>query len=77
MKEQLITGFDYDNIVIHFYPGSRYVAKCAINIRTGNKIKLRFVMASVPAVIAWMKRTDFYKLPYKVITHYEYETGNN
>lgn len=74
-KKQLINGFDYDNIIIHFYPGSPYVASVKINVRTGSKVKLQFVMKDIPAAVAWMKRTDFYKLPCKVITHYAYETA--
>ena len=61
-----------DNIVIHFRPGFKFLPiEC--NLRAGKKIVARVARRDTESLNKWLRETDLYKLPYKVITHYEHK----
>lgn len=60
----------YDNIVIHYYPESPYIAKCSVNLKRGKKIVEKACLKDLTAVNNWLVRTEFYKLPYRIIVHW-------
>ena len=67
---------EIDNIIIHFRPGFKLLPiEC--NLRVGKKIVARVARRDLETLNKWLRETDLYKLPYKVITHYEYEMEEN
>lgn len=60
----------YDSIVIHYYPGVECIAKCAVNMKTGKKIAMRFCIRDLPAAYSWIQRHGYSSLPYRVIVHW-------
>jgi hypothetical protein len=69
MENKAHNGF-CDNIVIHSYPNTRYIAKASASFRQGEKIVYRIVMRDVDAVLAYMARQPFCTdIPYRIINH--------
>lgn len=67
---------EIDNLIIHYKPQYKFLP-IEINFRHGKKIVSRAARKDLVTLQAWLIETDLYKLPYKVITHYEYETEDN
>lgn len=59
----------FDNIIIHFYPYSDCVAKCAVNLRRGNKIVFRLILKDLVSVNNWLFRMGYENKPHKLIIH--------
>ena len=57
-----------DNIVIHEWKNSPYVAKATFSFRQGKKIILSGCMKDIQAVLAWRDRC-FPEIPCKIIHH--------
>lgn len=57
-----------DNAVLHYYPGSPYLARCSVSIRVGKKIVLQVVLRDTIAAKNWLKRV-YPGMPYRVIVH--------
>lgn len=57
-----------DNAVLHYYPGSPYLARCSVSIRAGKKIVLQAVLRDTRAAREWLKRS-YPDMPYRVIVH--------
>lgn len=57
-----------DNAVLHYYPGSPYLARCSVSIRAGKKIVLRAVLRDVSAAREWLERI-YPGIPKRVIIH--------
>lgn len=57
-----------DNAVIHLFPASPYVVKACLNLRDGNRIKLRFPLKDEQAANEYLN-SRFADLPRRTITH--------
>ncbi len=57
-----------DNAVLHAFPHSPWIAKCAVNVRQGKKIVLRAVLRDEKAARAWLARV-FPDINCKLIIH--------
>jgi hypothetical protein len=57
-----------DNAVIHFYPRSPYIARAAVNIREGERIRGRFILRDVSAARDFLRRV-YPAIPSRVIVH--------
>lgn len=44
----------FDNVVIHYMPGSPLIAKCLVNLKRGKKIVNRFVIKDPAAAYNWI-----------------------
>ena len=58
----------FDNAVIHCYPGSPYIAKCAVNFRKGDKIVMRIVMKDRCAAVNYIVSHKML-IPFKTRVH--------
>ena len=59
----------FDNVIIHYYPYSKYIAKCAVNMRNGKKIVCRVIMKDLVSVNNWMFARGYQDMPHKLIIH--------
>lgn len=51
----------FDNVIIHYYPETEYIAKCSVHLRNGNKIVLRAVLKDPNAACNWLMSRGYYK----------------
>ena len=59
-----------DNIVIHCYPNSPYIAKAQANFRMGHRIVWGIVMRDLDAIMNYMQKHSFCDgIQYKIINH--------
>lgn len=59
----------FDNVIIHYYPEIDCIAKCAVNLRMGNKIVFRLALKDLVAVNSWLARMGYENKPHKLIIH--------
>lgn len=59
----------FDNVIIHYWPGSPCIAKCAVNLRQGNKIVFRLALKDLVAVNSWLSRQGYDSKPRRMIYH--------
>ena len=57
-----------DNVIVHYYPLSPFIAKAEVNFRYGKKIVLRSCMKDVDASLALVSRL-YPDVEVRVITH--------
>lgn len=57
-----------DNVVLHYYPASPWVAKVAVNLRQGKKIVLRVLLKDHIAAHRYLS-ANFPNVPVKLIDH--------
>lgn len=59
----------FDNVIIHYYPEIDCIAKCAVNLRQGNKIVFRLALKDLVAVNNWLFRAGYDSKPRRMIYH--------
>ena len=57
-----------DNAVLHYFPESPWIVKCAVNVRRGKKIVFRVVLRDVSVGEKWLARV-YPGIPSRVIVH--------
>ena len=60
---------NFNNVIIHYYPATPYIAKCNVHLRQGKKIVFRIVLKDPAAAGNWLMRNNYYK-PVKTIVHW-------
>lgn len=61
---------EFDNVIIHYYPDAACIAKCAVNLRQGNKIVFRTALKDPNAACNWLMSRGFYKRT-RTIVHWD------
>ena len=69
MEIKTISGEIINNATVHYYPNSKCIIKCEVNMRHDSKIIWQFVMVDREAVAAYMIRQGWQDLPVKHYTH--------
>ena len=59
----------FDNVIIHYYPETECIAKCAVNLRQDNKIVFRLALADLAAVNRWLAWQGYDSKPRRLIYH--------
>lgn len=59
----------FNNVIIHYWPESPLIAKCAVNLRQDNKIVFRLALADLAAVNRWLARQGYGSKPRRLIYH--------